>query len=102
MGGFFMKKKVIGFIPKFLAMFLSALFIAEILPLQTMAEAYQEQVSSSSYINNLIENPNANKENASDILYEVAEKRDEYTKVYKRTDGSYTTFVSKSPKIAVE
>lgn len=92
-----MKKKVIGFISKFLAIFLSGLFIAEILPLQIMTEAYREQINSSSYINNLIENPNEDQENASDILYEVVEKRDEYTKVYKKTDGSYTAFISKTP-----
>ncbi|MDE6020520.1 MAG: DNRLRE domain-containing protein, partial [Ruminococcus sp.] len=92
-----MKKKVIKFISKFLSVFLSALFVAEILPTQIIAEAYNDWSNSKSYVNELIENPTANKESTSDILYEVTEKRDEYTKVYKKSDGSYTALVSKTP-----
>ena len=36
-------------------------------------------------------------EDTSDILYEVVEKRNEYTKVYKLSDGSYYEVISNEP-----
>lgn len=92
-----MNKKSRTVISKFLAIFLSVLFITEFLPVQIMAQAYSNSTAQKSYTKDLIENPSASEENTADILYEVVEKRDEYTKVYKKSDGSYTALVSKSP-----
>lgn len=92
-----MKKKIEKTVSKALAFFLSALFIFEVLPTQIMADAYNDWSDQRNAINELIENPSVNEEDTADILYEVVEKRDEYTKVFKKSDGSFTAMISKSP-----
>ena len=83
---------------KILAVLLTILFVLEILPTRVMAEAYSDYSAEKQYINDLIDNP-AESDNTekADILYEVTEKRDEHTKVYKRADGTYTALVSQTP-----
>ena len=63
-----------------------------------MADAYSAYTSEKQYISDLIDNP-AESDDAekAEILYEVTEKRDEHTKVYKRADGTYTALVSQTP-----
>ena len=70
---------------KILSVFLALLIAIQILPLQVLAEN----------IVNLFQNKETtdtavNESNDVSILYEVEEKRDEHTKVYKKNDGSYT------------
>ena len=88
-----MKKKIEKTVSKALAFFLSALFIFEVLPTQIMADAYNDWSDQRNAINELIENPSVNEEDTADILYEVVEKRDEYTKVFKKSDGSFTAMI---------
>ncbi len=91
-------KKGFKIATKCLAIFLSILFIVEILPTQVMAEAYSDYSAEKQYISDLIDNP-AESDDAekAEILYEVTEKRDENTKVFKRADGTYTALVSQAP-----
>lgn len=91
-------KKIIKKMSKILAVFLSILFIVEILPTQVMAEAYSAYSNEKQFVSDLINNPAdvAETEKAA-VLCEVIEKRDANTKVFKRTDGSYTAVVSERP-----
>ena len=83
---------------KILAVLLTMLFVLEILPTQLIADAYNDLASKKEYISNLIDNPAECKDTEkAEILYEVIEKRDEYTKVFKRADGSYTAFMFEEP-----
>ena len=91
-------KKGIKTFCKVLSVFLAVLFILEVLPTQVMAEAYTAAVTEKQFIEDLVNNPtDVENANSAEILYEVEEKRDEFTKVYKKTDGSYTAIVSKEP-----
>ena len=61
------------------------------------AEEYNEYAENKAYQENLLtETIEAEKEQA-EIVCEVPEKRDEFSKTYKRADGSFTTVLSKSP-----
>lgn len=83
---------------KILAVLLTMLFIVEILPTQIMADAYSAYADKKQFVSDLINNPtDAAKDKEADILCEVTEKRDAYTKVYKKTDGTYTAVMSKLP-----
>ena len=63
-----------------------------------MADAYSAYADKKQFVSDLINNPtDAAKEKEADILCEVTEKRDAYTKVYKKTDGTYTAVMSKLP-----
>lgn len=76
---------------KILCSLLSALLIMQIVPFSTFAvEESINNPSSTVPINNI-------SEDTSDILYEVVEKRNEYTKVYKLSDGSYYEVISNEP-----
>ena len=83
---------------KILAVLLTMLFVLEILPTRVMAEAYNKYTNEKQHISDILDNP-AESDNTgkADILYEVTEKRDEHTKVYKRADGTYTALVSQTP-----
>ena len=76
---------------KILSLLLSVLIVMQIVPFSTFA--FEETSDIPSYTvsteNGLNETP--------DILYEVVEKRDMYTKVYKMTDGSFCEIKSFSP-----
>lgn len=90
--------KEIKIMCKILSVFLAVLFVIEILPLQVMAEAYTAAVSEKEFIEDLVNNPADAENNAeAEILYEVEEKRDEYTKVYKKSDGTYTAVMTEEP-----
>ncbi len=91
-------KKALRVTTKLLAILLSILFIIEILPTQIMADAYSAYADKKQFVSDLINNPtDAAKDKEADILCEVTEKRDAYTKVYKKTDGTYTAVMSKLP-----
>ena len=75
---------------KILSVFLSVILIAEVVPMQTFA-AGTKKVSEIVNESTDIENDEV------EILYEVEESRDKYTKVYKKSDGTYTAMVSSEP-----
>ena len=61
------------------------------------AEEYNEYADNKAYQETLLtEAVETEKENA-EIICEVPEKRDEFSKTYKRSDGSFTTVFSKTP-----
>lgn len=91
-------KKGIKTFCKVLSVFLAVLFVIEILPLQVMAEEFTDAVAQKEFIEDIVNNPtDAEKDAEADILYEVEEKRDEYTKVYKKSDGTYTAVMTEEP-----
>ncbi len=91
-------KKGIKTFCKVLSVFLAVLFVIEILPLQVMAEEFTEAVAQKEFIEDLVNNPtDAEKDAEAEILYEVEEKRDEHTKVYKKSDGTYTAIMTEEP-----
>ena len=62
-----------------------------------LAQEYNEHVELESYNNDLLSETVNNESNKSEIVCEVTEKRDEYSKTYKRADGSFTTVFSSTP-----
>lgn len=91
-------KKGIKLFCKILSIFLAFLFVMEILPLQVMAEEFTDAVAHKEFIENLVNNPaDSEKDTEAEVLYEVEEKRDEYTKVYKKSDGTYTAVMTEEP-----
>lgn len=83
---------------KALSVFLAFLIVVQILPLQVLAESVTDAIAHKEFIEDVLNNPTY-EDNASDaeILYEVKEKRDEYTKVYKKSDGTYTAIMTEEP-----
>ena len=61
------------------------------------AEEYNEYVENKAYSETLLTETIENEKENSEIICEVPEKRDEFSKTYKRADGSFTTVLSKSP-----
>lgn len=91
-------KKGIKTFCKVLSVFLAVLFVIEILPLQVMAEEFTDAVAQKEFIEDLVNNPtDAEKDAEAEILYEVEEKRGEHTKVYKKSDGTYTAVMTEEP-----
>lgn len=91
-------KKGIKTFCKVLSVFLAVLFVIEILPLQVMAEEFTDAVAEKQFIEDFVNNPtDAEKGAEAEILYEVEEKRDEHTKVYKKSNGTYTAVITEEP-----
>lgn len=91
-------KKTLSFGSKMLAILLTMTMIIGILPMTVFAEEVGEALARQEYIDNLLENPaQPEEEEKAEVLYEVKEKRDEYSKVFKRSDGTYTAVVSSTP-----
>ena len=61
------------------------------------AEEYNEYAENKEYEQSLLTEAVEIEKEQSEIICEVPEKRDEYSKTYKRADGSFTTILSKSP-----
>ena len=80
-------------ITRILAVILTVLFVFQIMPNETLAADVQENAK----ITEAVQSANEKDEALSQIVSEVKSKRDEYTKVYKKVDGSYTAVVSASP-----
>lgn len=91
-------EKITKTMRKFLSLFLVLLILIQILPLQVFAESITDAIAHKEFIEDVLNNP-ASEDNNSDaeILYEVEEKRDEYTKVYKKSDGTYTAIMTEEP-----
>ena len=88
-------KRSIG---KMLAVFLTIIMLLQILPMSVMAEEYGEYTADKRYIDNLLCDPaEPSKETSADIAYEDTDKRDEFSKTYVNTDGTYTKIVSETP-----
>ncbi len=92
-----MKKKT-KTIRKGLSIFLVLLIVTQILPLQVLAENITDAIAHKEFIEDVVNNPTSVEDDSNaEILYEVEEKRDEYTKVYKKSDGSYTAVMTEEP-----
>ena len=61
------------------------------------AEDLNEYADNKAYQENLLTEAVETEGEQSEIVCEVPEKRDEFSKTYKRADGSYTSVVSKTP-----
>lgn len=66
------------------------------------AEEYNEYTDNKAYQENLLTETVETEEEKAEIVCEVPEKRDEYSKTYKRADGSYTSIISQVPLHAYE
>ena len=78
---------------KSIASILAILILTSTIPLSTFAAEMQSDTMQQS-----VEKQNENSvEPAEDILYEVKEKRDINTKVYKKSDGTYTAMIASEP-----
>lgn len=95
-GGIFMTK-AIKTATKIMSIFLSVLLIIESGQMSLVAFA-EEKASKippdTPYISDPIQDKD---ETPAEILYEIEEKRDEYTKVYKKNDGTNTALISAYP-----
>ncbi len=61
------------------------------------AEDLNEYTDNKAYQENLLTETVETEEEKAEIVCEVPEKRDEYSKTYKRADGSYTSIISQTP-----
>ena len=82
---------------KVVSVFLTVLMVLQIAPMQLIANAYTEAMAIKNMPQEDVTTFSNDEDFSADILYEVEEKRDEFTKVYKKNDGSYTAMVSSEP-----
>ena len=82
---------------KIISIFLVALLVLQILPMELIAKAYTEFMAMKNMPRENVTTLVDDKDFSTEILYEVEEKRDEFTKVYKKKDGSYTAMLSSEP-----
>lgn len=75
---------------RMLSVFLAVLLLLEVLPMQVLAAA-QSSTPETEILTD------AEEETEPQVLYEIEEGRDAYTKVYKKSDQSYTAMVSSTP-----
>ncbi len=61
------------------------------------AEEYNEYTDNKAYQENLLTEAVETEREQAEIVCEIPEKRDEFSKTYKRADGSFTSVVSKTP-----
>ncbi len=83
---------------KILAAILSVLIFMGIFSCSTtvFAEEYNSYVAEQEYQEKLLTETVENEKPQAEIICEVSEKRDEYSKTYKRADGSFTTVFSQT------
>lgn len=84
---------------KILSFFLTVLTVIGIFSCATTvwAEEYNEYIETKAYEEKLLTETVYSETEKAEIIFEVEEKRDEFSKTYKRTDGSYTSVVSQTP-----
>ena len=86
---------------KMLAIFLSVVLFLGAFSVATpvFAENVTDAIEHYEFVQNAINNPAAAEQTTpeAEITFEVEEKRDEYTKVYKKDDGTYTAVMSAEP-----
>ena len=82
---------------KILAAILSVLMFMGIFSCSTtvFAEEYNSYVAEQEYQEKLLTETVENEKSKAEIVCEVPEKRGEYSKTYKRADGSFTTVFSR-------
>ena len=90
-------KKGLKTMVKVLSVFLTVLMVLQIAPMQLIANAYTEAMAIKNMPREDVTTFTNDEYFSAEILYEVEEKRDEFTKVYKKNDGSYTAMVSSEP-----
>lgn len=90
-------KKGLKTMIKVLSVFLTVLMVLQIAPMQLIANAYTEAMAIKNMPREDVTTFANDEDFSAEILYEVEEKRDEFTKVYKKNDGSYTAMVSSEP-----
>ncbi len=90
-------KKGLKTMVKVLSVFLTVLMLLQIAPMQLIANAYTEAMAIKNMPREDVTTFTNDEDFSAEILYEVEEKRDEFTKVYKKNDGSYTAMVSSEP-----
>ena len=90
-------KKGFNSMIKVVSVFLTVLMVLQIAPMQLIANAYTEAMAIKNMPQEDVTTFSNDEDFSADILYEVEEKRDEFTKVYKKNDGSYTAMVSSEP-----
>ena len=88
-------------IQKSLAVFLSVVLFLGAFSVATpvFAQEVTDAVEHYEFVQDAINNPAIAEDTApeAEIAFEVEEKRDEYTKVYKKDDGTYTAVMSAEP-----
>lgn len=86
-------------VKKLLAIVLSVLTFFGVFSCSTtvFAEEYNGYVAEREYQDKLLTEAVENEKQKAEIVCEVPEKRDEFSKTYKRADGSFTTVFSKTP-----
>ncbi len=83
---------------KILSTILSVILLFYVLPTTAMAEEINSALNRNEDLEELLSNPvEVEDVSAAAIIGEVKEKRDEYTKVFKKGDGSYTAMMSAEP-----
>ena len=90
-------KKEIKTTCKVISVFLTVLLVLQIAPMQLIADAYTEAMAIKNMPREAVTTFADDEDFSAEILYEVEEKRDEFTKVYKKNDGTYTAMVSSEP-----
>lgn len=95
-------KKVFKMSLKVLSVILTVLMVLQIAPMQLIANAYNEAMAIKNMPREDVTTFASDEDFSAEILYEVEEKRDEFTKVYKKNDGSYTAMVSSEPLHFIE
>ena len=84
-----MRKRIL----KLLSTVLAIIIILGVLPLSTFAA----EVDSGLALEESIKDAAAKSEERAEIIAEVKSRRDEFTKVFRKSDGTYTAIISSSP-----
>lgn len=84
-----MRKRIL----KLLSTVLAIIIILGVLPLSTFAA----EVDSGLALEESIKDTAAKSEKMAEIIAEVKSRRDEFTKVFRKNDGTYTAIISSSP-----
>ena len=77
---------------KIISVILVLLFVLQMMPLQAAAHISAQQMTADTEV---LETPEENE--PISLLYELPDKRDEYTKVYKKSDNTCTAYISSVP-----
>lgn len=81
---------------RFISILLIIVAVTGTLPVSVFAQTLENKKNADVYRNNLLNNVVKSEEKA-EIVAEVIEKREEYTKTYERADGTFTKVISKTP-----
>lgn len=85
---------------RFISVVLTVIIFCSVFSASTtvLATEYNEYIENQEYQQKLLtETTQTNNGEKAEIVCEVPEKRDEFSKTYKRADGSYTSVISQTP-----